>query len=75
MDKNLILETAYQTIKENVEWGIDDNKGYAYFVDGIIAITDAMLELESIKDKYNTNDKHAKLKESIYCDFDDDDIK
>ena len=75
MDKNLIYEASFKTIKENVEWGIEGDSSFAYFVDGIVAVTDAMLELESIKDMCNTNDNHAKLKESIYCDFDDDDIK
>ncbi|MBQ4523514.1 MAG: hypothetical protein IJA10_11275 [Lachnospiraceae bacterium] len=45
MDKNTVIETAYKTIKNNAEWGIEcENKTFGYFVDGIIAMTDAMLE-------------------------------
>ena len=61
MDKNIIYKTAFETIKENMDWGIgSEDKTYAYFVDGIIAMADALLdevkkkcELETSLDSYD----------------------
>lgn len=39
MDKNQIIETAFETIKESTEWGIDEeNKTYGYWVDGVVTV-------------------------------------
>ena len=44
MNKNLVIEAAYETIKESLDWGMDckDNT-YANYVDGIINMTETML--------------------------------
>ena len=45
MKRSVIFETAYETIKENSEWGIEcTDKTYGYFIDGIIAMTDALIK-------------------------------
>lgn len=45
MNRNTVIETAYKTVKENAEWGAEcENKTFGYFVEGIIAMTDALLE-------------------------------
>lgn len=42
--KNQIYETAFETIKESTEWGIDeDGKTYGHWVDGIVTFVDALL--------------------------------
>lgn len=41
MDKNQIIEAAFETIKESTEWGIEDKSDrYGYFVDGVVTMTD-----------------------------------
>ena len=45
MNKNLILESAYETIKESLEWGLDcEDKTYANYVDGVVNMTETMLK-------------------------------
>ena len=45
MDKNQIIETAFETIKESTEWGIDEeNKTYGYRVDGVVTVVDNILK-------------------------------
>lgn len=45
MDKNQVIETAFETIKESTEWGIEvDGKTYGHFVDGIVAVVDRLLD-------------------------------
>lgn len=45
MDKNQIIETAFETIKESTEWGIDEeNKTYGYWVDGVVTVVDNILK-------------------------------
>lgn len=42
--KNQIYETAFETIKESTEWGIDeDGKTYGHWVDGVVTFADALL--------------------------------
>ena len=38
MDKNQIIEIAFETIRESTEWGIEeeDCKAYGHFVDGVV---------------------------------------
>ena len=45
INKGMILETMREAIKESLEWGTacGDNS-FGYFVDGIIAVTDILLE-------------------------------
>lgn len=44
MDKNQIYKTAFETIKESTEWGIDKKgKTYGHWVDGVITMADALL--------------------------------
>lgn len=45
MDKNRILEITFETIKESTEWGLDcDNKNYGYWIDGVVAMTESLLD-------------------------------
>lgn len=44
MDKNQIIEAAFETIKESTEWGIEDKSDrYGHFVDGVVTMTDIIL--------------------------------
>lgn len=43
MNKEMILEAMYEAIKESIEWGFDE-KDYAQFVDGVLAVTEKLLE-------------------------------
>lgn len=44
MDKNQIIEAAFETIKESTEWGIEDKSDrYGHFVDGVVTMTDNLL--------------------------------
>lgn len=45
MDKNQVIETAFEAIKESTEWGIEeDGKTYGHFVDGIVTVVDRLLD-------------------------------
>lgn len=47
MNRNTILECMYEVIRELIEWGFDsEDKKYSQFVDGVVTMTDAMLERE-----------------------------
>ena len=44
MDKNQIIETAFETIKEATEWEMEDKSDrYGHFVDGVVTMTDNLL--------------------------------
>lgn len=44
MDKNQIIETAFETIKESTEWGIDEEgKTYGHWIDGVVTVVDNIL--------------------------------
>lgn len=43
MDRLLVLEATYETIKDSLDWGIGE-KEYGGFVNGIIAMTENLLE-------------------------------
>ena len=45
MNRSTILEAMYEVIKDSTEWGVSE-KEYGMFVDGVVAMTDAMLEKE-----------------------------
>lgn len=65
MDKNIIYKAAFETIKENSEWGIEcEDRTYAYFVDGIVAMTDTLLKEVEKKESYDTTD--AKITSDYY---------
>lgn len=64
MDRFSIYESALKAVKESLEWGIGSDK-YGYFVDGVFAMMDNALEKQ--------NEHIARLKESIYGHYDDDD--
>lgn len=51
MDKNKIIEVAYETIKESTEWGIvNEGKEYGNWIDGVVAMTDALINEIDKKD-------------------------
>lgn len=56
MDKNQIIETAFETIKESTEWGIDeDGKTYGHWVDGVVTVVDNLLN--KLKEENNERPK------------------
>lgn len=45
MNKDTILECMYKVIKDSLEWGVESRNGsYGYFVDGVVAVAEALLE-------------------------------
>lgn len=45
MDKNQIIEVAFETIKESTEWGIEDKSDrYGHFISGIVTMADNLLD-------------------------------
>ena len=45
MDKNKILEIAFNTIKDSTDWGMDcENKNYGFFIDGVVTMTSNLLD-------------------------------
>ena len=43
MDKNQIIETAFEAIRESTEWGIEEEgRVYGHFVDGIVTVVDRL---------------------------------
>ena len=45
MDKNQIIETAFEAIKESTEWGIEDKSDrYGHWVDGVVTMADSLLK-------------------------------
>ena len=45
MNRNAVIETAYKTIKSNTEWGVEcESKAFGYFIDGVISVTETLLE-------------------------------
>lgn len=39
--KNQVIETAFEIIKESIEWGIEeDGKTYGNFIDGVVTMAD-----------------------------------
>lgn len=44
MNRSTILEAMYEVIKESTEWGLGE-KDYGQFVDGVVAMTEKILEL------------------------------
>lgn len=45
MDKNRVLEIAFNTIKDSTDWGVEcENKSYGHYVDGIVTMTSNILE-------------------------------
>ena len=55
MDKNQIYETAFETIKESTEWGIEeeDSKIYGHWIDGVVTVVNSLLD----KLKEENNDR------------------
>lgn len=49
MNKSMILEAMYEVIKDSTEWGVGCEDGsYGEYVDGVVAMTEAMLEKVNI---------------------------
>ena len=46
MKQSKVIEVAYKTIKNALEWGCDRNAGddFAQYIDGVVGMTDALLE-------------------------------
>lgn len=56
MDKNQVIETAFETIKESTEWGIEeDGKTYGHWVDGVVTVVDNLLN--KLKEENNERPK------------------
>lgn len=43
IDKIKVYEATYETIEEALEWGLGE-KDYSYFVDGVIAMAEKLLD-------------------------------
>ena len=44
INKNRILEIAFETIKDSTEWGIEcEDKSYGHYVDGVIRMIDNLI--------------------------------
>ena len=72
MDRNLVIESAYEAIKDGLEWGINE-KEYGDFVNGIIAMTDTLLEkLEATTNEDTEKSETWIAAEPINEDDDDD---
>lgn len=54
MNKLTILEAMYEVIKDSTEWGVSE-KEYGMFVDGVVAMTETMLEKEKERMKMFNN--------------------
>ena len=55
INKNRVLEIAFETIKDSTEWGIEcEDKSYGHYVDGIIRMADNLLD-EFDKKDYKKN--------------------
>ena len=46
MKESKVIKVAYQTIKDALEWGLNNNCGesFAQYVDGVVGMTEALLE-------------------------------
>lgn len=45
MNKNQVIEIAFETIKESTEWGIEDKSDrYGHFIDGVVTVVDNLLD-------------------------------
>lgn len=56
MDKNEIIETVFETIKESTEWGLEDeSKTYGHWIDGVVTMADNLLN----KINEEKNKKHV----------------
>ena len=64
MDKTLVLEAMYEAVSDSLDWGVECKDGsHACFVDGIVAVTEMILN--KLEDE---NDKSLnKLGEAIKC--------
>ena len=59
MDKNQIIETAFETIKESTEWGIDEEgKTYGHWVDGVVTVVDNLLDKFKEEENCRPTEKH-----------------
>ena len=44
MDKNQIIETAFETIKESTGWGLEcKDQTYGHWIDGVVTVVDNLL--------------------------------
>lgn len=45
MKQSKVIEVAYQTIKDALEWGADSSSNtFSNYVDGVVGMTDALLK-------------------------------
>ena len=50
MDKNQIIETAFETIKESTEWGLEnEGKTYGHWIDGVVTVVDNIKRISEEK--------------------------
>lgn len=66
MDKNQIIETAFEAIKESTEWGIgEEGRVYGHFVGGIVAVVDCLLDKIN-EEKNRKPDENKKRRINTY---------
>lgn len=52
MERSLVIETAYEIIKDAIEWGEDDKEAFINHVDGVCNMTYELLtKLEAKKEE------------------------
>lgn len=58
MDREKILEIFYEVVHESVEWYAEDskNKTYTSFIDGVLSMTDKLLEKVEINNSSTIED-------------------
>ena len=45
MNRHEVIEIAYETIKDNLEWASgSEDKTLGYFMDGVVSMTDRLLD-------------------------------
>ena len=54
MNRGMILEAMYEVISESLEWGITE-KEYGMFVDGVVAMTEKLIEDTRLEDRVKEN--------------------
>ena len=43
INKNEIVETAFNAIKSSLEWGCDVGGVYAYYIEGVVTMAEEMI--------------------------------
>lgn len=65
MDRCTVLESMYEVIKESTEWCLDsEDKVYGNYIDGVISVTEKILEKIKLEEDKMLNSMKNVLKVS-----------